>query len=118
MGLDSVELVLALEGEFGVEIPEAAAERMRTPRDVIEWLVAALNRREFSQPPPPRNTGWFVTNHQPGPESAPVRPVLMREAIAREAIAESVRRIVIEQLGIRPGEYREDGRFVEDFGMD
>lgn len=112
MGLDAVELMLALEGEFGVEIPEAAAEQMRTPRDVIEWLVAALNRREFSQPPPPRNTGWLVTNHQPGPESAPVRPVLMREAIA-----ESVRRIVIEQLGIRPGEYREDGRFVEDLGM-
>lgn len=112
MGLDGVELVMALEEEFGVEIPEAAAAQMRTPRDVIEWLVAAQQRGELFQPPP-RKTGWFVTDHRPGPESAPVRPVLMREAIA-----ESVRRIVIEQLAIRPGEYREDGRFVEDFGMD
>ena len=113
MGLDSVELVLALEGEFGVEIPEAAAEQMRTPRDVIEWLVAAQERRELFQPPPPRKTGWFVTHHKHRSDPAAVRPVL-----TREAIAESVRRIVIEQLGIRPGEYREDGRFVEDFGMD
>ena len=113
MGLDAVELMLALEGEFGVEIPEAAAEQMRTPRDVIEWLVAAQERGELFQPPPPRPTGWFVTNHKHWPDPAAVRPVL-----TREAIAESVRRIVIEQLGIRPGEYREDGRFVEDFGID
>ncbi len=111
MGLDSVELVLALEGEFGVEISEAAAEQMRTPRDVIEWLVAAQERRELFQPPP-RKTGWFVTHHKHWPDPAAVRPVL-----PREAIAESVRRIVIEQMAIRPAEYREDGRFVEDFGM-
>ena len=108
-----MELVLALEGEFGVEIPEAAAEQMRTPRDVIEWLVAARERGELFQQQQPRKTGWFVTHHKNRPDPAAVRPVLMREAIA-----DSVRRIVIEQLGIRPGEYREDGRFVEDFGID
>jgi len=113
MGLDGVELVMAWEEEFGVEIPEAAAEKMRTPRDVIEWLVAAKERGELFRPPPPRKTRWFVSNHRHWPDPATVRPVQ-----TREAIAESVRRIVIEQLGIRPGDYREDARFVEDFGMD
>ena len=42
MGLDSVELVMALEEEFGTEIPDAAAERMRTPRDVIDFFAAKV----------------------------------------------------------------------------
>jgi acyl carrier protein len=38
--------------------------------------------------------------------------------ITREKIATEVRRIVIEQLGINPAEYREDASFVKDFGVD
>jgi PBP1b-binding outer membrane lipoprotein LpoB len=101
MGLDIVELVLTLAGELGVEIPGAAARRMRTPRDVIEWLVAAQERGRLFQSPP-RRPGWFVTNHMHWPDPAAIPPVL-----TREAIAESVRRIVIEQPGIRPEDYRE-----------
>ena len=42
MGLDGVELIMAIEAGFGVEIPDAAAERMTCPRDVITYLEEAL----------------------------------------------------------------------------
>lgn len=38
MGLDSVELLLAIEEEFGVDIPNSDAEKMITVGDVYEWL--------------------------------------------------------------------------------
>ncbi|MFO1486728.1 MAG: phosphopantetheine-binding protein [Verrucomicrobiaceae bacterium] len=44
MGLDSVELVLAFEEEFGIAIPDSAAENMRTPRDVIDFVVKERQR--------------------------------------------------------------------------
>lgn len=34
----------------------------------------------------------------------------------REEVAETVRRLTIEHLGLKPQDYREDARFVEDFG--
>lgn len=40
MGLDSVELVMAFEEEFGVDIPDSAAEKMLTPSDVIDFVLA------------------------------------------------------------------------------
>lgn len=42
MGLDSVELVLAIEEEFGVEIPDYDAERITTVGDMYNWLRATL----------------------------------------------------------------------------
>lgn len=41
MGLDSVELVMAFEEEFGIRIPDAAAAAMLTPRDVIDFVIKA-----------------------------------------------------------------------------
>ena len=38
MGLDSVCLVLAIEEEFGVDIPHPDAEKMHTVGDVFDWL--------------------------------------------------------------------------------
>jgi len=42
MGLDSVEFVLGVEEAFQIAIPDADAERMLTPRDVVEYLSARL----------------------------------------------------------------------------
>jgi hypothetical protein len=42
MGLDTVELVMDIEGSFGVRFPDADAERMRTGRDVVRWLEQRL----------------------------------------------------------------------------
>ncbi|MFC1538536.1 acyl carrier protein [Candidatus Latescibacterota bacterium] len=36
--LDTVELVMAFEEEFDIEIPDEDAQRMRTISDVIEYL--------------------------------------------------------------------------------
>jgi len=56
MGLDSVELVLAIEEEFGVDIPDHDAEKMVTVGVIYEWLkiriattepIACLTQRVF-----------------------------------------------------------------------
>lgn len=36
--LDLVEAIMALEEEFGVEIPDAEAQGMKTVQDVLDWL--------------------------------------------------------------------------------
>ncbi|BCW93004.1 MAG: acyl carrier protein [Acidobacteriota bacterium] len=36
--LDTVELIMAFEEEFGVEIPDEAAEKIRTVGDAIAYL--------------------------------------------------------------------------------
>ena len=36
--LDVVELVMALEEEFGIEIPEEDAEKIKTVGDAIEYI--------------------------------------------------------------------------------
>ena len=36
--LDIIELVMAFEEEFGVEIPDDAAEKITTVRDAIEYI--------------------------------------------------------------------------------
>ncbi len=36
--LDTVELVMAFEEEFSVEIPEDAAEKIATVKDAIEYI--------------------------------------------------------------------------------
>ena len=44
MGLDSVEIILAVEEEFGLEIPDAEAARMITVGDLQAFLVVELRR--------------------------------------------------------------------------
>lgn len=40
--LDSTELVMALEEEFNIEIPDEDAEKMKTVRDVVIYLDKVL----------------------------------------------------------------------------
>jgi len=46
MGLDLVELVLAIEDEFGVQIDDADASRLATPGDVSKYLYARLQKSD------------------------------------------------------------------------
>lgn len=39
--LDTVELVMALEEEFGIEIPDADAEKINTVQDAIDFVQNA-----------------------------------------------------------------------------
>jgi len=41
--LDTVELVMAFEEEFGVDIPDEDAEQMRTVGDAIKYLVEHMD---------------------------------------------------------------------------
>ena len=38
--LDTVELVMAFEEEFGMEIPDEAAEKLQTVGDAIEYIAS------------------------------------------------------------------------------
>ena len=44
MGLDSVEIILAVEQEFELEIPDAEAARMITVGDLQAFVVVELRR--------------------------------------------------------------------------
>lgn len=46
MGLDSVELVLAFEATFGIDIPDPECEKLMTPRDVIDYIARQLEVKE------------------------------------------------------------------------
>jgi len=46
MGLDLVETVCRIEEEFEIIIPDEAAEKMITPRNVIDYL---MNRKEVGE---------------------------------------------------------------------
>ncbi|XP_038047305.1 acyl carrier protein [Patiria miniata] len=41
--LDTVELVMAMEEEFGTEIPDEEAEKITTVQGCIDYINAALN---------------------------------------------------------------------------
>jgi acyl carrier protein len=40
--LDTVELIMALEEEFNVEIPDEDAEKMKFVKDAIEYVKAKI----------------------------------------------------------------------------
>ena len=49
MGLDLVELMMSLEESFHLEITDSAAEKMRTPADVIAFFESELRQRPGDQ---------------------------------------------------------------------
>lgn len=44
--LDTVELVMALEEEFGIEIPDEDAEKMTTVGDAIKYIKEKAGSKE------------------------------------------------------------------------
>ena len=82
MGLDTVEIVMAVEAEFGLKIPNSATETMLSVGDMHDYVVAALRQR-----------------------GEPVD-----EADAWKRIVE----IVVDQLGVKPGEVTPSAQFVRD----
>ncbi len=46
MGLDSVELVMAFEEKFAITIPDEEAEKMTTPRNVIDYVYSQVQHSD------------------------------------------------------------------------
>jgi acyl carrier protein len=46
LGLESVELTIAIEDEFGIAIPDAAAERMTTVGILVDYVHALFSKEE------------------------------------------------------------------------
>lgn len=44
--LDTVELVMALEEEFGIEIPDEDAEKAKTVNNVVVYIEGKLKQKE------------------------------------------------------------------------
>ena len=44
--LDTVELVMALEEEFGIEIPDEDAEKMTTVQNAMDYIKEKLEKKE------------------------------------------------------------------------
>lgn len=87
MGLDTVELVMAIEDEFAIEIPNAEAERIRTVGDISDYVAQAVRLK--------------------------MRPVPVDEEIWLRT-----RKVVIEQLGVKPERVTRTTRIIEDLGAD
>lgn len=37
--LDQVEIIMAMEDEFGFEIPDASAEKLMTPEEIVQFIA-------------------------------------------------------------------------------
>lgn len=48
MGLDNVELLMAIERRFQIDIPDSEAGAMGTVGDVHSWLCRKLRERELT----------------------------------------------------------------------
>src|SRR5438128_12233515 len=56
--LDTVELVMALEEAFDIEIPDEDAEKIRTVKDAVDYIDKHANAK--------RALGASCTRHRPG----------------------------------------------------
>jgi len=89
MGLDAVELVLAVEDEFAITIDDKDAEKITTPRQFADYVVGRLGAMA-----PGEKTEWTSD------------PILQR-----------IIQITSEQLGVPIEKVLPDSHFVEDLGM-
>lgn len=119
MGMDSVELVIAIEEEFGCAISDGDAERMVTPRVIIDWLERAdrEDRILHKLTPKPAPEGWWakIGYMPPNYEIKDWWSTLSRP-LPREFISEKIFEIIRDHLAVT--EVWEDARFVEDLRMD
>jgi acyl carrier protein len=51
MGMDTIELVMAVEEQFGVQIPDEVAATLGTVGKLNAWVTAELHRLDRPRPP-------------------------------------------------------------------
>jgi acyl carrier protein len=89
MGLESVELVMAWEEHFGIDIPNEVAAKMETPRGAIASIEKILQAGS-----------------------------LLKRQWTHEEIERDVCEIIVEQIGIRRKDFTLDSYFIRDMGVD
>ena len=104
MGLDSVEIVMEVEESFCISIRDEDAERARTPRHLVDLVVAQTQDRPV----------------EPSAESrASRRPAnVIRGRVPREVVELEVRRIVADVLRIPLDRVTVDAQLARDLGAD
>ncbi len=90
MGLDTVELVLRVEEEFDIIIPEEVAEKIVTVGDFCEAVIK-IRQQKFGSSAP-ENTD--------------------------KDVFKKIKEIIIDQLGIEPEQVTREARIVDDLGAD
>jgi acyl carrier protein len=88
MGLDAVELVVAVEQEFGIEIPNSEVGKMQRVGEMHAFVVGML-----------RQCDELVI-------------------IDADQIWTRLREIIVDHLGVRPEEVTPTAHFVYDLGAD
>lgn len=117
MGLDSIELILATEAEFGIEIADADAANLLTPRQLAAHVSQLLGQQAENAPPCPTQAAYYrarrALRHRSGAkhDSTPT-------AWNQEDVLQRVMQITATQLGLSLNEFNPDSRFVEDLGID
>ncbi len=89
MGLDSVELVMAFEEEFGIEITDEEAQLIVTVGDARDCIVGKLRVRAEDS-----------------------------EAVDPKEVWSRVKTIVVDCIGVRPEKVVPEAAFVDDLGVD
>ncbi len=80
--LDTVELVMAFEEAFEIEIPDEDAEKIRTVQDAITYINQHAKAKDIARrplrPPPPRPSPCGCGPIQPGNRVCPPARVKRR----------------------------------------
>lgn len=92
MGLDTVELVMAAERQFQIEVSNAEADRWRTVGDMHAGVMALLEER-------------FAAEGRALRVDPDITWALLRD-------------LVVEELGVKPEQVQPDAEFVRDLGAD
>ncbi len=90
MGLDSVELVMVIEEEFNIEIPDDIAAKLDTAGKLYEYVLENYNIVQFET---------------------------KRKDYETE-VWDKVKMVIIYQLGAKPEQVKKETNFVYDLGMD
>src|SRR6476646_2773240 len=100
--LDRVELIMALEETFGMEIPDEDAEKISTVQDAVDYIQRNAKSIKQEKPKDP--------NYQQSIEGD-TKPMAA-------AVEDKVKQIIVEQLGVDEGEVTPNASFVDDLGAD
>lgn len=94
LGLDNVELLMAIEKRFQVDIPDSEAGAIATVGDMHSWLCRKLRERELTL------SGRSAINW------------------TDEEIWTELRLVVLGQLNVPPEAVRPEAHIVYDLGAD